>query len=81
MVDEHVAPVFTAPGDVRERMMYGWSIAHCLPTQRVEQPSAAIGTVLRQERVEELAAEAGFSAVETVPVDAGLFRVYHLTQR
>jgi ubiquinone/menaquinone biosynthesis C-methylase UbiE len=79
VVDEQVAPAFTAPGDTLERMMYGWSIAHCLPTQRVEQPSAAIGTVLRQGRLEELAAEAGFSTVETVPVDAGLFRVYHLT--
>ena len=34
---------FTAPGDEVERMMYGWSVTHCLPTQMVEQPSAALG--------------------------------------
>ena len=28
-------------------MMYGWSIVHCLPASMAEQPSAAIGTVIR----------------------------------
>lgn len=31
IVDERVAETFTAPGDEIERMMYGWSILHCLP--------------------------------------------------
>ena len=48
VADELVAPAFTAPGDDLERMMYGWSIVHCLPTQMAEQPSAAIGTVIRE---------------------------------
>ncbi|MGH9281198.1 MAG: hypothetical protein ACRD12_24330 [Acidimicrobiales bacterium] len=43
IADEAVAPEFTAPGDEIERMMYGW----CLPAAMAEQPSAAIGTVIR----------------------------------
>ena len=61
IVDERVADTFAAPGDEVERMMYGWSVTHCLPTQMVEQPSAALGTVLRADTVRELAAEAGFA--------------------
>jgi hypothetical protein len=31
VADERVADAFTAPGDATERLMYGWSILHCLP--------------------------------------------------
>jgi hypothetical protein len=58
--------------------MYGWSVVHCLPTQLVEQPSAAIGTVMRAEQVEALAAEAGFAGVEVLDVENDLFRLYRL---
>lgn len=76
VVDERVADEFAAPGDPLERMMYGWSITHCLPSQLAEQPSAAIGTVLRAPQVAELVREAGFDGCETTEVDAGFFRVY-----
>jgi hypothetical protein len=59
-------------------MMYGWSVSHCLPAAMVEQPSAALGTVLRADTLRALAAEAGFGSVETVDVDAGFFTVYRL---
>jgi 2-polyprenyl-3-methyl-5-hydroxy-6-metoxy-1,4-benzoquinol methylase len=78
VVDENVAPRFTAPGDLIERMMYGWSIEHCLPASMAEPPSAALGTVLRPDRLSELARAAGFSGAEIVDVDAGFFRVYRL---
>ena len=78
VVDERVQPDFTAPGDLTERMMYGWSITHCLPTQRAEEPSAATGTVLRASQVRALAEEAGFATVEETDIDAGFFRVYRL---
>jgi 2-polyprenyl-3-methyl-5-hydroxy-6-metoxy-1,4-benzoquinol methylase len=78
VVDERVADGFTAPGDEVERMMYGWSVTHCLPTQMVEQPSAAIGTVIRSSTVRELAAEAGFSAIDVLPVENDFFRLYRL---
>lgn len=78
VADEKVEPVFTAPGGELERMMYGWSITHCLPTQMAEQPSAALGTVLREDTLRSLAAEAGFSRVRVLDVDGGFFRLYEL---
>ena len=40
--------------------------------------SAATGTVLRTARLDEYAAAAGFSAVEVLPVDHAMFRLYRL---
>jgi hypothetical protein len=78
VVDEKVADTFTAPGDEVERMMYGWSVTHCLPTQMVEQPSAALGTVLRPNTVRELADQAGYARVDVLSVDNDFFRLYRL---
>jgi SAM-dependent methyltransferase len=78
VVDERVADTFTAPGDEVERLMYGWSVTHCLPTQLVEQPSAALGTVMRAGTVRALAAKAGFAHVDVLPVDNDFFRLYRL---
>jgi 2-polyprenyl-3-methyl-5-hydroxy-6-metoxy-1,4-benzoquinol methylase len=79
IADEKVADTFHAPGDDLERLMYGWSIVHCLPVSLAESPSAAIGTVMRAEAVQELAGAAGFARVDVLPVDAGFFRLYRLT--
>ena len=79
IVDERVAETFSAPGDEVERMMYGWSVTHCLPTQMVEQPSAALGTVLRAGTVRELASTAGFSSIDVLPVENDFFRLYRLS--
>ena len=78
VVDEKVADAFTAPGDEIERMMYGWSVTHCLPTQLVEQPSAALGTVMRSQTVRELAERAGYARVDVLGVDNDFFRLYRL---
>ena len=78
VADEAVASSFTAPGDELERMMYGWSITHCLPAALAEQPSAAVGTVIREQAVRELAAAAGFGRVEVLDIDGGFFRLYAL---
>ena len=78
VVDERVADAFTAPGEEVERMMYGWSVLHCLPTQLVERPSAALGTVMREDTVRELAAQAAYARVEVLPVENDFFRLYRL---
>jgi len=78
VADEKVAAHFHAPGDDLERLMYGWSIVHCLPVSLAEQPSAAIGTVIREDIVRALARAAGFAQVDVLPVDAGFFRLYRL---
>jgi len=78
IADELVADSFTAPGDELERMMYGWSVLHCLPAAMGEEGTAATGTVLRAAQLGEYAKAAGFSSVEVLPVDAGFFRLYRL---
>ena len=78
VADEKVQETFTAPGDELERMMYGWSVVHCLPAALAEEPSAAIGTVIRPDLVESLAREAGFTSVEQSDIDAGFFNLYVL---
>jgi 2-polyprenyl-3-methyl-5-hydroxy-6-metoxy-1,4-benzoquinol methylase len=78
VADENVPDYFTGPGDELERMMYGWSITHCLPAALAEEPSAGIGTVIRAPIVKELAAQAGFTSVERLGVDAGFFQLYLL---
>lgn len=78
VADEKVADAFTAPGDELERLMYGWSITHCLPAARAEDPSAALGTVLRADTLRALAVRAGFADVRVIDVDAGFFRIYRL---
>jgi SAM-dependent methyltransferase len=78
VVDERVADQFTAPGNEVERMMFGWSVTHCLPTQLAEQPSAALGTALRADTVRRLATGAGYARVELLPVENDFFRLYRL---
>ena len=78
VADEKVGEHFHAPADDIERLMYGWSIVHCLPVSMAEQPSAAIGTVIRTETVRALASAAGLTRFEVLPVDGGFFRLYRL---
>jgi SAM-dependent methyltransferase len=78
VADERVADEFTAPGDNIERVMYGWSILHCLPVGRVEQPSAETGTAMRESTFRRYADEAGFRKVEVVPIEHDFWRFYRL---
>ena len=78
VADEKVAEHFHAPADDIERLMYGWSIVHCLPVSLAETPSAAVGTVIRSETVRRLAHDAGFARVDVLPVEGGFFRLYRL---
>lgn len=77
--DEMVAESFTAPGDEIERLMYGFSILHCLPVGRTETPSAETGTIMRPETLRRYASDAGFSAVDILPIEHDLWRFYRLT--
>ena len=79
IVDENVAESFTAPAGDIERLMYGWSILHCLPAGMADQPTAATGTVMRPAAVRRFAAEAGFIGVDVLPVEHPFFRFYRLT--
>jgi SAM-dependent methyltransferase len=78
VADERVADAFTAPGDLVERFMYGWSVLHCLPATLAERPVEATGTVLRAPTVERWAAAAGFGGFEVLPIDNPFWRFYRL---
>jgi 2-polyprenyl-3-methyl-5-hydroxy-6-metoxy-1,4-benzoquinol methylase len=78
VADEKVADEFTAPGDDVERVMYGWSILHCLPVGRVEQPSAETGTAMRESTFRRYAEDAGFDDVQVVPIEHDFWRFYRL---
>jgi SAM-dependent methyltransferase len=78
VADEKVGEHFHAPAGDLERLMYGWSIVHCLPVSRADSPSAAIGTVIREDTVRALARGAGLPQVDVLPVDGGFFRLYRL---
>jgi SAM-dependent methyltransferase len=79
VMDEAVAPEFTAPGDELERLMYGFSLLVCLPDGMSTQPSAGTGTVMRESTLRGYARDAGFSGVEVLPIDDfAFFRFYRL---
>lgn len=78
VMDERVADRFAGPADEIERLMYVFSVLHCLPASRAEEPSAALGTVLRRPILESLAREAGFAKVEVLPIEHLFFRFYLL---
>ena len=79
VADERVADRFDAPGDEIERMMYGWSVLHCLPTQLVDEPTAATGTVMRADTLRRYASDAGFALVHVLPIENDFFRFYRLS--
>lgn len=78
IVDERVAERFAVPGDEIERLMYGFSILHCLPVGRVGDHAAGTGTVMRAETLRGYAREAGFSAMAILPIAHDLWRFYEL---
>jgi 2-polyprenyl-3-methyl-5-hydroxy-6-metoxy-1,4-benzoquinol methylase len=78
IADERVADRFTAPGDEVERVMYGFSVFHCLAVGLEEQPSAATGTAMRADTLRRYAEEAGFTRFEVLPIENDFWRFYRL---
>jgi 2-polyprenyl-3-methyl-5-hydroxy-6-metoxy-1,4-benzoquinol methylase len=78
IADERVADRFTAPGDEVERVMYGFSVFHCLAVGLEEQPSAATGTAMRAETLRGYAEDAGFTRFEILPIENDFWRFYRL---
>lgn len=78
IIDENAAEAFDAPGDEIQRILYGFSVLHCLPAGRTHEHSAATGTVMRPSTFEQYAAAAGFGTVDTLPIEHPFFRFYRL---
>jgi 2-polyprenyl-3-methyl-5-hydroxy-6-metoxy-1,4-benzoquinol methylase len=78
IIDENADEHFTASGDPIQRLLYSFSILHCLPSGRHAEHSAATGTVMRPETMRSYARDAGFASVDTLPIDHPMFRFYRL---
>jgi SAM-dependent methyltransferase len=78
IADMKVADEFTAPGDPIERLMYGFSLAICLPDSLSSPGSAATGTAIRRSTVRQYAEDAGFLTVETLPIQHDFWYFYRL---
>ncbi len=79
VADERVADRFTAPGDDLERLMYGFSVVHCLAVSRADHAdSAATGTAMRADTLRAYALQAGFSKVEVLSIKNDFWRFYRL---
>ena len=78
VMDERVAETFTAPAGEVEQLMYGWSITCCLPDGLSTRGSVGTGTVMRPEVLRRYAEDAGFGAVDVLPIEDSFFRFYRL---
>lgn len=80
VADEKTPDTFVAPGDDVDRMHYGFSIFTCLPGAMTDRPSAATGTVIREETMRRYATDAGFTSFRRIddPTPETL-RFYELT--
>ena len=78
VVDERAADEFEAPAGEVERVLYGFSILHCLPVGLSEPGGVGTGTVMRASTLRGYAVEAGFRDVEVLPVENDFWRFYRL---
>lgn len=77
VMDERTADELSV-GDDLERFQYAFSVLHCLPVGRADDPSAATGTVMRPATLRAYAAQAGFADVEVLDIEHDTFRLYRL---
>jgi hypothetical protein len=78
VVDEKTAERFSpAVGDA-ERLMYGFSVLHCLPVGMVGEGAVGTGTVMRSDTMRRYADEAGFARCDVLPVESDFWRFYLL---
>ncbi|HSL58692.1 MAG TPA: class I SAM-dependent methyltransferase [Acidimicrobiales bacterium] len=79
VIDERAAEEFGAIGDPVERLLYAYSVTHCLPATMAEDPSHATGTVIRPATVAAYALDAGFGTCREIPIENPLWRCYLLS--
>jgi 2-polyprenyl-3-methyl-5-hydroxy-6-metoxy-1,4-benzoquinol methylase len=80
VADEKTEDTFNAPAGDVERLFYGFSLFTCLPAAMTERPTAATGTVIREETMRRYAAEAGFTSTERLDQpELEMLRFYRLT--
>ena len=78
VADERTEDVFTAPASETERFFYVYSVLCCLPSGMDADTSVGTGTVMRRSTFERYAKEAGFDAVDVLPIEHDFLRFYRL---
>ena len=79
VVDDKALETFTPGADPIERIIYGFSVLHCLPATRAENGPTAHGTALRPGTLTEWATAAGYGEAQVLDVPNDFFRFYRLT--
>jgi hypothetical protein len=69
---------FTAPAPDPDRRAYAWSVVSCLPGAMGDPQTAATGAVMRPSMLHQYALQAGFGAVEVLPIHTDYWRFYRL---
>jgi SAM-dependent methyltransferase len=78
IIDENADEQFAPSGDPIQRLLYAFSVLHCLPAGRDAEHSAATGTVMRPDTLRSYALGAGFARVDVLPIENPIFRFYRL---
>ena len=76
VVDERADEEFTPSNDPIQRLLYTFSVLHCLPAGRDAETSAETGTVMRPATFRAYAEAAGFAGVDELPIEHEFFRFY-----
>jgi len=80
VMDEATDETLVAPSeDPVQRFFANVSPLWCLPQGREESDMDPVGTVMRPDRLRELATGAGFTQVEIAPIEHPFFRFYTLS--
>lgn len=78
IADELVADTLAESRRLPDRLMYNFSVLHCLPQAMTVPDSAATGAIMRVETMRRYVLEAGFSDVEVLPIESPVWRFYRL---
>jgi 2-polyprenyl-3-methyl-5-hydroxy-6-metoxy-1,4-benzoquinol methylase len=79
VADEAVGDTIEENSDFTGRMMYNFSVLHCLPQAMVFPDGAATGTVMGPSKLRSYALEAGFKGIDVLPIENPFWRFYKLT--
>jgi 2-polyprenyl-3-methyl-5-hydroxy-6-metoxy-1,4-benzoquinol methylase len=77
IVDMKAGETFVAPGDDRDRYLYGWSVMSCLH-DGLQAGGVGTGTVMRPATLRAYALEAGLPRFEILPIEHDSWRFYRL---
>jgi SAM-dependent methyltransferase len=75
--DTKAGDTFNAPADARERLQYGWSLAHCLYSSFGGPEDEQTGTMLRPRTLRRYGSAAGLT-VEVLPIEHESWQFYLL---